>query len=189
LEFAEMPDITPGGRLVLGTAGWQRADWDPAYYPPDLPADWRLAFYANDADGVLLSAAQWLHPGAGDRAALDEAPQQLSFFLQLPVDDDPAVARALAAFSGRRVVLLASGPAAPPAGWPCWGAQGEDLWVDGASGACLKRWWLESADLRQLRARAETLPADLAALIVDGPAASPALLGDLRRLLELLGRA
>ena len=70
-----------------------------------------------------------------------------------------------------------------------WTEQGVDTWSDDDSRACLVRWWLESADLRQLRQRAEALPASLAALVVDGPAASPALIPDLRQLLELLGRS
>ena len=35
-------------RLLLGTQGWQRAEWIGSYYPADLPPDWRLAYYAND---------------------------------------------------------------------------------------------------------------------------------------------
>ena len=40
-------DHNPARRLMLGTAGWQRDDWLAGYYPPDLPPDWRLAYYAS----------------------------------------------------------------------------------------------------------------------------------------------
>lgn len=185
---ATVRDDTPARRVMLGTAGWQRADWEGAYYPADLPPDWRLAYYANDADCVLLTAGQWLRPSPDWVEALDEAPGELVLFLLAP-DDPAAVPDAIpGSLRGHPASLLVERRLPGGVEWPQWAAQGNDQWVDGDSGACLVRWWLETADLRQLRARAETLPAETAALLLDGPAATPALLGDLRRLLELLGR-
>lgn len=43
-------------RLLLGTRGWDHADWVSAFYPDDLPADWRLAYYANEHRAVLWPA-------------------------------------------------------------------------------------------------------------------------------------
>lgn len=172
---------------MLGSVGWERADWVGAYYPADLPPDWRLAYYANDAGCVLLPSEVWLAAGAAAREALDEAPEELTFFLLLPGQGDSRLRSGLSAFGGRRVVLLGDTGVAAPGEWPLWTAQGPDTWVDDDSGACLARWWLESADLRQLRQRAESLPASLAALVIDGPAASPAVVPELRQLLELMG--
>jgi hypothetical protein len=172
---------------MLGTAGWLRDDWENGYYPSDLPEDWRLAYYANDADCVLLTADQWLQPSPDFSAALAEAPAGLALFL-LPPDDMAALPAAPpAVLAGHPATLLVE-QALPGAAWPQWVARGADRWVDGSSGRCLVRWWLESADLRRLRAQAETLPPASAALVLDGPAASPALLPDLRTLLDLLGR-
>lgn len=184
-----MDDDTSARRILLGTAGWLRDDWQLGYYPPDLPADWRLAYYANDADCVLLAAAQWQSPSPDFIEALDEMPGELTLFLRAP-DDAAALPDAVPPpLSALPAILLVEQPLPGAVGWPQWVAQGDDRWVDRASGECLVRWWLESADLRQLRARAGTLPAETVALVLDGPSASPALLADLRTLLELLGRA
>lgn len=45
--------------LIVGTLGWKRDSWLGHYYPPDLPDEWQLAFYANDFSGVLIPAIEW----------------------------------------------------------------------------------------------------------------------------------
>lgn len=35
-------------KILTGAASWQVAQWRESYYPADLPADWRLAYYANE---------------------------------------------------------------------------------------------------------------------------------------------
>ncbi|EGV51216.1 hypothetical protein [Candidatus Endoriftia persephone] len=39
--------------------GWDHPAWQGSFYPEDLPADWRLTYYANEFPGVLLPQAVW----------------------------------------------------------------------------------------------------------------------------------
>lgn len=176
-------------RLPLGTLGWQRTDWLEGYYPPDLPPEWRLAYYANDCGCTLLPPEAWCGGGDALEAAVGESPGHLRFFLQAPATVTPEVRRVLELFPPGRTVLLTAGdqPAFP--GWRQWRASGDDAWVDSDSGVCLVRWWLDVFDLRALRARAERLEHRVHALVLDGPGANPGRIPELRTLLELLGRA
>ena len=181
--------VNAEGRLLLGTVGWERADWLLTYYPLDLPAEWRLAYYANDCGCVLLPAAVWC---AGDRAALEQAVHEadsLRLFLQMPEAAPQDVQPRLAIFPPDRTVLLgAAGDAVWP-GFRGWRAQGADAWADSDSGDALVRWQLGAFDLRDLRARAERLDPRVQALLLDGDGADPGRIPELRRMLELMGRA
>lgn len=177
--------------MLLGTVGWERADWLSGYYPPDLPADWRLAYYANDCGCVLLPADSW---SATDRdllaQSLDEAAGRLLFFLEAPVRRAPDSHARLSLFAASRAILLVQRPDPGHTLLPQWVAQGKGFWVDTDSDATLVRWPLEGVvNLRELRARADQLPVSMRALVIDGPAASPARVPELRTLLELLGKA
>jgi hypothetical protein len=183
-------NVSADRRLLLGTVGWERPDWATGYYPPDLPDDWRLAYYANDCSCVLLPAAVWCAAARDELdLLLDETPPHLCFFLEAPGSGQLGDCAALELFAARRALLLtaASGTASGPLA--CWAAQGADVWADSDSGARLVRWSIERFDLRELRARAQRLDARAAALVLDGPGASPGRVPELRRLLELLGRA
>ena len=106
-----MADLNAEGRLLLGTVGWERADWLSDYYPPDLPADWRLAYYANDCGCVLLPADSW---SAMDRdlpaESLDEAAGRLLFFLEAPVRGPPDSHARLSQFATSPAILVVHGP-------------------------------------------------------------------------------
>jgi hypothetical protein len=185
-----LADLNAGGRLLLGTVGWERADWLSDYYPPDLPADWRLAYYANDCGCVLLPADSW---DAMDRdllaESLDEAAGRLLFFLETPVQRWPDLHARLSLFATSQAILLVQRPEPGHTPLPQWVAQGSGLWVDTDSDATLVRWPLDGVNLRELRARADQLPASTRALVIDGPAASPARVPELKTLLELMGKA
>ncbi len=55
----------PHHRILFGARGWAHPGWVSAFYPEDLPEDWRLSYYAN-AHRVVLVSADLLHPGAAD---------------------------------------------------------------------------------------------------------------------------
>lgn len=176
-------------RILLGTAGWERPDWLDAYYPVDLPAEWRLAYYANDCDCLLLSAAEWCGEGferLGE--ALAEAPTPPVLFLELPAAARPESCGELEMLAPHRVVLLVERRDARFDRFAQWVARGPDAWVHGESSAMLRRWVVEALDLRRLRGRVAGLPADVSALILDGPGAQPGKIRELRLLLELMGR-
>lgn len=61
----------PHPRMVFGARGWAHPGWVSAFYPEDLPEDWRLSYYAN-AHRVVLVPADLLRPGAADIAPWGE---------------------------------------------------------------------------------------------------------------------
>lgn len=66
-----------------------RTGWDPAPdgtddYPPDLPAAWRLAYFANVFWGVLVPSRVWRGAGPEEAAAwLADTPPRFRFYLEL----------------------------------------------------------------------------------------------------------
>lgn len=71
--------------LVVGAYGWQHAAWQAAYYPDDMPEEWRLAYYANEFGCVVLPAEQWQ---AADQETIEqwlsEMAEDFLLFLELP---------------------------------------------------------------------------------------------------------
>lgn len=49
--------------MNLGTYGWRHKHWLNTFYPEDLPVcaddDWRLAYYSNEFNAVLVPADYW----------------------------------------------------------------------------------------------------------------------------------
>ena len=43
--------------LRVGSYGWRHDHWRPNFYDDDLPEDWRLTFYANEFNTVLVPAS------------------------------------------------------------------------------------------------------------------------------------
>ena len=46
--------------MNLGAYGWRHKHWSNTFYPEDLPVDadddWRLAYYSNEFNAVLVPA-------------------------------------------------------------------------------------------------------------------------------------
>ena len=185
-----MSDLSADGRLLLGTVGWERGDWLSSYYPADLPPEWRPAYYANDCACVLLKAEDWCRAESDTLAeSLDELGGRLLIFLEQPADESPGALSNLSLFEECPTVLLVGRPNPRHARLPQWVAQDAGIWVDGDSDASLVRWSLDAMDLRDLRARADSLHETVRALVLDGPGASPAGVPELRTMLELMGIA
>lgn len=49
-------------RIYVAPLNWQSPGWDVGYFPEDIPADWKLAFYANDFAVVVLNEDCWSKP-------------------------------------------------------------------------------------------------------------------------------
>ncbi len=73
--------------LRIGAAGWDHPAWTGAFYPDDLPADWRLVYYANEFPVVLVPAAVF---AAADRAALEDWREAAETGMRLLFELDPA---------------------------------------------------------------------------------------------------
>jgi hypothetical protein len=77
--------------LCLGARDWEHPAWVRDYYPEDLPADWRLSYYANDLSQVLVPQARWLGAGEAGWADWVEAVRPgFRFFLELAPGSVPA---------------------------------------------------------------------------------------------------
>lgn len=105
--------------------GWDPMAAGPGAYPPDLPPEWRLSYYANVYRGVLVPAAIWR--GAGQDAARTwraDTPPRFRFFLDLGAGDPDGPLVSVCAALGDRLgglVVPWSDPSPPPvAGLPRW---------------------------------------------------------------------
>ena len=185
-----MSDVTPPRALLLGTAGLAPADWAGSYYPDDLPEDWRLGYYANDCDCVLLMPHDWRALDAAAFAeALADTPDGFRCFIATGSGDAAAAAAVAAAVGDPRIVLLVDRADPAVTHLPQWPLDDDDRWCDPQRRRCVVRWWLDDFDLRALRRRADGLDRRAEALIIDGPCGDPGRVGELRTLLELMGRA
>jgi len=182
-------DSNAEDRLLLGTVGWERPEWLQGYYPHDLPADWRLAYYANDCGCVLLPVDLWCGDPAAIEQALCEPPASLRFFLQMPARATRDARHRLEIFPATQTVLLVDATDPVYQGFRQWRARGGGVWVDTDSAASLVRWDLAAFDLRDLRIRAEALDSQVQALVLGGAGADPGRIRELRSLLELMGKA
>jgi hypothetical protein len=54
----ETPNEPSGFVGVVADGWWQLADAE-GYYPEDLPADWRLGYFANEHEGAYVDLAHW----------------------------------------------------------------------------------------------------------------------------------
>lgn len=65
--------------------GWAPAPADRAFYPHDLPEDWRLTYFANVLSAVLLDAPAWRQadPGVLEQWRRD-VPASFGFYLRIP---------------------------------------------------------------------------------------------------------
>ncbi len=80
-------------QIEIAAYGWQGKEWD-GYYPDDLPADWRLDYYANEQFAVVVPYADWADE---EDETLLEWQEQVSddfrFYWELPEGDEAALDR------------------------------------------------------------------------------------------------
>lgn len=69
-------------RLRVGAVGWDHAHWQDNYYPDDLPAEWRLGFYANEFPTVLVPQQQWQEHWQQLADWAEDVPDEFLFYLQ-----------------------------------------------------------------------------------------------------------
>ena len=79
--------------IAVAARGWLGSEWD-AFFPQDLPADWRLDYYANEFFAVLVPYTQWRD--ASDEALLEwleQVSEDFLFFWEVLRSDDAALTR------------------------------------------------------------------------------------------------
>lgn len=181
--------------VELVPRGWEGSEWLGAFYPPDLPPDWRLAYFANEFPAVLVPAERWLGADHGLDELAAQLPEGLRCYLELSGADWaarpwlPAAERLGARLAGL-VATDAAGTADPGAGVPFFllAERPQPGWAparlippDSAGGLRAQRRWLE--DLAACAPGATTL------VVVEGPDATPEALRRWWGLARLLGLA
>lgn len=185
-----MTDDTEDDRLLLGLQGWPHPEWEGAYFPEDLPADWQFAYYANEAGCLLLPADDWLALSPLELTGwMEDSPSWFRFYLEWPsAASSTDVAERLRLFEGQvGAILNPGGRTALLKNIPVWHVQDHGVWVDSQGRERLICLRTDGRGLRELRDELARLPASVRALVIDDP--DPARLGELRTLCELLGIA
>ena len=103
--------------------GWDFPAWVNAFYPEDLPADWRLAYYANEFRGVLVPDACWrASPPADLGSWFEDLAEPFEVYLEwrseMPAERVDLVRRALP--DGLLKGVLAAEGVPVPADLPAW---------------------------------------------------------------------
>lgn len=159
-------DAAPTYRVHVGAIGWEHPHWVGSFYPEDLPAEWRLAYYNQWFDCVLVPASRW-------RAATEEE--------MIGWREDT-----LARFR----FILEAGPASPQdrARAGCLGSK-LGMWYPPpapAQGGPRLAWLTPEEDLKGLAVRLKTLAQEPGGLYLIGRRADAAYLNRVVTLLELL---
>jgi len=68
-------------KLLIGARGYQHADWMTSFYPEDLPEDWRLAYYANEFNLLVIGWAQL----ENTLTFIEDVADDFRFVVELPV--------------------------------------------------------------------------------------------------------
>ncbi len=73
--------------INLGAYGWRHKHWLKSFYPEDLPADgeddWRLSYYSNEFNTVLIPADYWRTAQINNcEDWLDSVPSDFRFFVE-----------------------------------------------------------------------------------------------------------
>ncbi|EHQ51377.1 hypothetical protein ECTPHS_01714 [Ectothiorhodospira sp. PHS-1] len=113
--MADRADFT----LDFGVRDWEHPAWLAQFYPDDLPASWRLSYYANEFRAVLVPRERRLAAGeAGMRVWRDEVSRGFRFYLELSPEDDAVVPARAEAVLGDHLAgyVMAAGAAFPPPG-------------------------------------------------------------------------
>ena len=66
---------------LLGVAGWERPAWSEAFYPSDMPQEWRLSYYNTQFSCVFLAASVWRLADMATLAAWAEDTHEHFLFL------------------------------------------------------------------------------------------------------------
>ncbi len=77
--------VAMAAMIDVGTWGWDRVDWTADCYPQDLPADWKLSYYATRFETVLVPPVQQHELNAAlVRQWHQEAGERFEFCVQCP---------------------------------------------------------------------------------------------------------
>jgi len=73
------------GDIVVGARGWRHPAWQQDYYPEDIPEEWRLGFYGNEFNTLILPWADWCEGIESEWCEqLDDLDDNFHLYLELP---------------------------------------------------------------------------------------------------------
>lgn len=73
--------------LQIAAVGWEHRSWLSEFYPHDLPAQWRLTYYANEYRTVLVPASAWQAESSPDVAQwYEDVPKGFCFYVCMSVN-------------------------------------------------------------------------------------------------------
>ncbi len=70
--------------ILIGTYGWQHAQWDGEFYPDDLPVEWKIGYYGNEYPVVVVPNSYWQFGSEQYSEWLDESDDSLKFICEWP---------------------------------------------------------------------------------------------------------
>ena len=70
--------------VVVGARGWLHEQWIASYYPEDIPDEWRLGFYANEFNTLLVPWMQWNESIEALEEGLEDTDDDFHLYLELP---------------------------------------------------------------------------------------------------------
>lgn len=71
-------------KVLIGARGYLHPDWVTSFYPEDLPEDWRLAYYANEFNLLVIEWAQL----ENTLILMEDVADDFRFVVELPLSVD-----------------------------------------------------------------------------------------------------
>ena len=73
--------------LLIGAKGWNHENWQGQFYPDDIPDDWRLTYYANEFQTVLVPESDWVNSDNDSiEQWLDDTDDSFVFYFEISLD-------------------------------------------------------------------------------------------------------
>jgi hypothetical protein len=67
----------------LGAVDWRSPSWTGAFYPSDMPEEWRLAYYSSQFNCVFIDAGTWRRASPSELSQwCDDVHSQFVFLLE-----------------------------------------------------------------------------------------------------------
>ncbi len=154
--------------IRLGARGLEHADLLKNFYPEDLPEDWRLGFYANEFNALLVPESIWQDESV-ELEDWQDVPDAFCFYFECNSGADQTRLARIESLLG---------------GHYCGTVKRTGEWFDHASGVAIID--MQSRSLREWRAWLEEHGAQLRAIFLDDTEVSYQKLSDFKSLLELM---
>ena len=70
--------------VVVGARGWLHQHWMESFYPEDIPEEWRLGYYANEFNTLLVPWSEWSESVEELEEGLEDTADDFHLYLELP---------------------------------------------------------------------------------------------------------